>query len=487
MSKCTIFEQANRYVGALKGGFPTAAKQFKEGIYETIRLAETCEPICVKRTYPLPCCCNTVYLDCGIRLILSDSGDGFEVTIPPLHGVIVIEDSVYYVPNEGYEGEDEFEFIQGGINNKVCIEAVTFSASLDVGELNDDEITLTVQTDCDNPTVSWGEGLPFSAFSIIIPKEGLYAPVVTCGNCFAELDTKYADFYMAGESINGATSYKYNSSPVGLNAPILDHGGEVFSLTKDTSGNYYTVGAIVGGVTTRKYDSAGTELWNNNHGATVNKVAVDSNGDVYIVGSRGAANRVIRKYNSSGTQQWAHSPTNQLDGLHIGTDGNIYAVGSASNNVSVWVYNPAGSLVNSFYAGGITLDVVTDADGNIYTAGWVTEGGTTRKFDSSGNILWQQNHGSIVASIALDSQGNVFTGGYSVGGQSLRKYGNGGNLIWSRNAGGRVWDIAVDANDNVFAAGNLQNNRTTFRFDRGGDLMWTLNQGARVRSILIEG
>lgn len=218
---CSIFEQVKRYVGALNAGMPSAAKGFKEGIYDTIRKVNSCGDICDKRRYPLPCCCKTFYLDCGTTLVLGYA-EGFELISQPRKGSVIIDEYVSYVPNDGFEGNDEFEYRQNGVYGKVCIEVVDFEAELIVEEVNEFLQRLTIETNCASATVDWGEGIKETGLSIVIPKGVPYAPVISCGECVIELDTCiFCDSY--------SSQYEFNYNIVSLH----DYSGESIDINKN--------------------------------------------------------------------------------------------------------------------------------------------------------------------------------------------------------------------------------------------------------------
>jgi len=187
--RCSIYEQVRLWVGALKAGMPSAADRFRKGVIDTIRIVETnesCDPVCDKKKYPLPCCCNSFFLDCGTTLVI-DEGEGVEIVQPPIHGTINLDGGIRYNPYEGYVGEDLFTYRVGGIYKKVCIEVVEFEAELDVDILDDDYQRVTVSNNCAAPVYIW-TGVESDEGSVIIPRGVPYTVRVECGECFAEFE-----------------------------------------------------------------------------------------------------------------------------------------------------------------------------------------------------------------------------------------------------------------------------------------------------------
>jgi hypothetical protein len=168
-------------------------------------------------------------------------------------------------------------------------------------------------------------------------------------------------------------------------------------------------------------------------------MAVDSNGNIYVVGSvdNNTYNRDIAylfKANSSGVRQWdrtlrEHSPANHCRFQSVACDSN--------DNVFVVGYVRA---INSYFVG---------------------------KYNSSGSLLVAKNLSGLTQApnqVAIDSSNNVYVGGYDGGGPStgdspyIIKLNNGLTTVEWANRIDRAVDIrsnalAIDANDNVYVGG----------------------------------
>lgn len=121
-----------------------------------------------------------------------------------------------------------------------------------------------------------------------------------------------------------------------------------FGITVDSSGNVYvagltgSTGAGVDDALITKYDTSGTIQWQRVLGSAnndrANAVAVDSSGNVYIIGRSdisGTDGIIIAKYNNSGTIQWQRSLNSSTfdNGVGIQVDnlGNYYIIGSTNS------------------------------------------------------------------------------------------------------------------------------------------------------------
>ncbi len=286
-----------------------------------------------------------------------------------------------------------------------------------------------------------------------------------------------------------------------------DHSSDVAA---DAQGNVYVVGdtwgAFPGQVSAgasdafiRKYDSAGNVIWTSQFGSGSTDyalgVAVDSQGDVLVVGGTGAGlpgqtsagygDAFVRKYDSSGNEVWTRqfgSPNGDwADDVATDGSGNIYVVGSTS-------YGP---LPGQTPAGGLDVFV--------------------RKYDSAGNELWTRQFGTqgeeYHGKVAVDSSSNVVVAGETTGGLAapnpaankwdvfIRKYGAGGDAIWTKQIGtegnDRLGGIAVDGSGDIYVAGGAGLalpgqvwagggfDAFLVKYDSGGNIVWTWQFGSQ--------
>lgn len=265
--------------------------------------------------------------------------------------------------------------------------------------------------------------------------------------------------YTAGSrAADNYTTRKYNYE--GVLQWSADHGGLCYGIAVDNDGNVITVGTVVSGVTTRKYNSSGTEIttgWPVNHGGTVYGVAVDSSDNVYTVGEN-SSSRNLRKYNSNGTLEW--SGQHGTDTLSVSADGTIAICGDQNSvdsdrttrinrtgeTTAGWTYSYAhgaimrgiaqardssGSLINSF----------------VVVGSWVSSISTRVIVASTGAATWTADHGTRVNACCVDrNDGSVYTAGDLTSSVTTRKYSQSGTEItsgnWPLNHGGRVYGIA---------------------------------------------
>jgi hypothetical protein len=176
--------------------------------------------------------------------------------------------------------------------------------------------------------------------------------------------------------------------------------------------------------------------------------------------------------------------------------GNIYILGKpANNNVHILKYNPSGSIIWSRELATVNsnrLYAASDKYGNIYFSFCDDNDSHFRltKYDSSGNFQWNRffvpgGYNTYTQAIALDTSGNIFLIGgsqISAGHPFILKYNAQGDLLWSASpsisGNDFLWSGFVDRPGNVYVAGYCadSNNYTfdylTIKFNNDGVQQW---------------
>jgi hypothetical protein len=346
-----------------------------------------------------------------------------------------------------------------------------------------------------SPNLNNGRGIGVDTNGNVYVAGGFYGPADFGSSNLPA--TQNEEFFLA--KYNSAGTVQWVQQSVGGNA---DGEDDVYGtgLAVDGAGNCYAVGVANNGATITfgttnllnantgdystflvKYDNTGTVKWAQLMGgsgwAYACKVAVDTNGNVYVSGcfygyieigtsmvlsSPGSTkNMFLAKFNSSGVLTWVQQPTGgDPDG-----DGGL-AVDQAGN---VYVPNFIDSPINF---GSISLTNTATYDAFV------------AKYNSSGVIQWARMAGGTNLGVynayldnALDSAGNVYAGGAlssAAGGNNgspvavIAKYSPAGTLQWAYTASGppaspvssMVVKCAVDSSNNCFLAGWYQPTNT---------------------------
>ena len=191
--------------------------------------------------------------------------------------------------------------------------------------------------------------------------------------------------------------------------------------------NIYIVGARDVDKTTYKLDSTGSDVWDTDHGADGNGIAVDADGNVYTCGKRTAGDLTTRKYSESGSIIWSIDHGADVNGIAVDTDGNVYTCGVA--------------------------------DANDYAI---------KKYDSDGDLIWSTAFLDVVTCISVDIDGNVYAGGVREGTESVAKFDPDGDEIWSADFNTDVYGICVDYNGYVFVAGKFASGSANVNVQNAG-------------------
>lgn len=269
----------------------------------------------------------------------------------------------------------------------------------------------------------------------------------------------------------------------GANAVAVDTNGNAFVAGHFTGtalfGTNQLVSAGVKDGFLAKYSAAGQLLWVRGFGGpgfdVVNAVAVDTNGNAYVVGNFegtvtfGAAvltntsassfsDVFIAKFDAGGTNVWARGL-----GVAASSDlGNAVALDGAGNVLV------AGQSTFPSFSG-----VALTNHGRIFVA----------KYDNAGNPLWARKAGGggagqfdTATALAADAAGNVylagvfasataaFDGGLALANEGgfdafLARFDSTGGLQWVRQLGGaqdaRANGVAVDEAGNAYVAGEF--------------------------------
>lgn len=239
---------------------------------------------------------------------------------------------------------------------------------------------------------------------------------------------------------------------------------------------------------------------------SASKVAVDSQGSVYVTGTSdngSGYDYVTVKYDTKGKELWVKrydgGYDDHVNAIVVDSAGNVCITGksySASGGYDFLTvkYDTNGneSWVKRYDSGyddyGIAIAV--DPMGKVYVSGTSMLDYATIKYDTNGNELWIKRYDSgytdNLAGLAIDSIGNVYVTGTSyqdpVAYNSI-KYDVNGNELWVKkytdfvSYGSNANAITVDMAGNVFVIGSSYHpssatDYVTIKYDPNGNELW---------------
>ncbi len=250
-------------------------------------------------------------------------------------------------------------------------------------------------------------------------------------------------------------------------------GADVYGVAIDSSDNLYiTVSSSV-----KKLNSTATStIWTyTGHTDTIYAVKVDSSGNTYTA----SRDQTARKINSSGNLVWSYTGhSDRINDVAIDSSGNLYSAGddnelhkidSSGNNV--WIYSGSDSFKS----------VAVDSSGNVY--GGTSGASDVVKLDSSGNLVWTYTApANWVKSVGVDSSGNVYAGDKD---GNVHKINSSGNQVWVTATGGSILDLEVDGAGNVFVGTDGSND--VVKIDTNGNTIWTFTSfSSQINGIAIK-
>ncbi|MFZ9942151.1 MAG: T9SS type A sorting domain-containing protein [Bacteroidia bacterium] len=312
---------------------------------------------------------------------------------------------------------------------------------------------------------------------------------------------------------------------------VCDNTGNVFVTGRRSGVNPFYDWA------TLKYDASGNQLWVDVFGNAIvgyseepTKIALDSNGDLVVVGlapflSTSNRDYYLIKYNSAGSRLWESPYTFNNSGgddypldMDLDLSGNIYVTGNSIGNATAYdimtvKFNAAGqfqwtarldSIQQSDYARSVevdpsTGDVVVLGDMTVSNAGILKRDWVLARYSSAGSLIKKSffdgpaNDFDPAADLAISNGGDVVAtgmvtihGGGFVSGDQLTIRMNGlFTPIWSRFSNGNSFaddqlsDLYVDAFGNAYVTGFSKGGENTLedfvvaKFNAQGSLAWT--------------
>lgn len=258
------------------------------------------------------------------------------------------------------------------------------------------------------------------------------------------------------------------------------------------------------------YDADLTLLWTVKHGATVNAVAMDDDGNVYMGGNRNSTAAVTtRALDRDGNSLWTADHGLSVNGIAVDGSGNVSTAGSrgtGSGNNTLRTYDDAGTETSTIDTGRVQYAVTLAADtvssaasqrlvaGNNYAA--TGNSGQVRQYRDNNTRKWTlQTEGSSrsiraaasghAGGVGSDEYGNFFVAGTQVDSKTTLKYDISRTLQWHKDDGGQCNALALSADHSRLAIGFNRNSNLSVRVRNpaNGDELWSFDAGANVNGV----
>lgn len=305
---------------------------------------------------------------------------------------------------------------------------------------------------------------------------------------------------------HGTIKYDPDGNQLWVKRHVFFRGYEHPTLAFDSSGNVY----ISRWPSISKLDTNGNELWSiddlydSYKFSSLHYTAVDSEGNVYVTGRSRPDNQCCPistvKFDANGNEVWLRKyhrdePNNSYDrsdDIAVDSSGNVYVLGvsypfpgpGVGYRIVVIKYDANGNELwvkryDAFDGYSYYLYIEVDSAGNIYMPGtcWTRYDVYTmypdlclRKADTNGNELWFRKHEGdyydydVFRDIAFDPSGNVYIVGSRGSGHLAIKYDINGNELWAKYGKGYASALALDSSGNFYVAGGLIEDGSAYRF-----------------------
>ncbi|MDD1776728.1 MAG: SBBP repeat-containing protein [Candidatus Helarchaeota archaeon] len=264
--------------------------------------------------------------------------------------------------------------------------------------------------------------------------------------------------------------------------------------------------------------------WGGNYDDYANAMALDSAGNIYVVGTTNSygtgiptySNMVLVKFFANGTKAWnvtwGGAEDDPASGVALDSARNIYIVGATGtyprrNLTLVKYYSNGTQAWNVTWGGGVSDDVGTgltvDSNNYIYvTGGTNITGGkyldlVLLKFDPNSTRIWNVTWGNSMndagSRVSMDLAGKIYVVGSSQNPDTdltLVKFDPNSTKIWNVTWGGSKEDggfsLMCDSAGNIYTVGQTESfspdsssKLALVKFSSNGTRLWNISWGGQ--------
>ncbi|MFX0178972.1 MAG: PQQ-binding-like beta-propeller repeat protein [Candidatus Hodarchaeota archaeon] len=318
----------------------------------------------------------------------------------------------------------------------------------------------------------------------------------------------FIDLVEKGESIHPKRNnldynlFKRLKSSPDMSSPLLWYsqtGYEVQTVAISSDGNYIVSGSKYSGknlITFHRKDYS-TPLWiNNDLNGEVCDVDISLNGTYIVAGTGygfGKDTRIYLFESNSSLPVWSYEAENIVFSVAISSDGNYIVAGSKDDRV-YFFHKSSSTPIWSYKAEDHISSVAISNDGSYLVAG----SGDHRIYffeRSSSTPLWSYTIDYIsgnmgdVESVSISSDGNYIVAGTQIYQGTSKVYlfhQSGGTPLWKFSAGDYINSVSIDSNGNYLVAGSQDDN--IYLFHKSNSVpVWNYTTEDSVNSVSISG
>jgi hypothetical protein len=214
---------------------------------------------------------------------------------------------------------------------------------------------------------------------------------------------------VAGGPLSSINLRKYNTSGTLLwSASPLGNTGEIYGLAiNPNNGNILIAHDSVTNITARLTDAYGSVIRTLTNTVTGYGSAYSTD-NTWILATQRVFYSVLKMSADLTTQIWSFDTGGIARKVAVDLDGNIYVVGNRASVLSrptlvtLWKLSPAGAFIWSTDHGAQLNSVAIDNDGNIWVGGVRSSNITTRKYSPTGTLLLSLDHGTSIETITAN-------------------------------------------------------------------------------------
>lgn len=380
-------------------------------------------------------------------------------TIPTVTGIATDSDGNVYTVHKVASGKSVYKFDKNG--NEIWSRSdIPYATAVAVD--NDFNVLVTSTT----------VGGPASLRKLNSSGTTLWQDTSTTNNGKAVCVDRNSNIYVCYDATGGKVVRKLDSNGAEI---WWDSGAfNAYGITVDDYYNVYVTYSVGDGMkSVRKLDEAGKEVWSNSSNSYARGIVVDSGGNVYV--GYGSSNSIkFSKINNVGQTVTNLGGSYSVDSLAVDKLGNLYLANNSGSGEIVQTYSSEGNEIWTKDDASPTSSA-TDSQGNVYITFDLAEGyGNLKKYDRNGILIWEKKDIPRAMCVVVDDLDYIYVSNLaSAGLKSVRKLDGDGKELWSDSEIYNAKRIFIDQRRNLYVTyGGAAGTKTIRKFGKDGNELW---------------